>query len=76
MNTNEYPELVTFRGRQNRHSCFNGQFAGARSSGPSEFIRAVVGEQARTRTTEDLEAFLAAELEAVTRVSKPIRHLN
>ena len=72
MNTNEYPELVTFSGRQNRHSCFNGQFAGARSSGPSEFIRAVVGDQARTRTTEDLESFLMEELESVTRVSKRI----
>lgn len=72
MNTNEYPELVTFRGRQSRHSCFQNRFHGARSGAASDFIKAVVGDQAdsKLRTgAADLEEYLMAELESVTRVS-------
>ena len=72
MNTNEYPELVTFRGRQSRHSCFQNQFHGARSGAASDFIKAVVGDQANSKLRTDagdMEEYLMAELESVTRVS-------
>jgi len=71
MNTNEYPELVTFRGRQSRHSCFQNRFHGARSGAASDFIKAVVGDQANSKLRTgagDLEEYLMAELESVTRV--------
>ena len=72
MNTNEYPELVTFLGRQSRHSCFQNRFHGARSGAASDFIKAVVGDQADSKLRTgagDLEEYLMAELESVTRVS-------
>ena len=79
LNSDEYPEVVGFKGRVQKHSCFDSRMhSGMRGSANSGFIQAMANKVSETaegaRTSaSDMADLIFKNLDNVSKVSITIR---